>query len=99
MLKGLRSNNFCHFSHSVDELGKLLKTKAFILEKFLDTAFPGNIRFLPESSDGINEPPLELFSLEKRPPGCRAASSFCSSSFIRQFLVQQSYSREGDLRR
>jgi hypothetical protein len=43
-----------------------LKTKAFILEKFLDTAFSGLLRFLPESSDGFIEPPLELFSLEKK---------------------------------
>jgi hypothetical protein len=44
-----------------------LKTKAFIIQKFLDTAFQPLIRFLPESSDGNFEPPLELFSLEKRP--------------------------------
>jgi hypothetical protein len=43
-----------------------LKTKAFILEKFLDTGFQRLIRFLPESSDGYFEPPLELFSLERK---------------------------------
>ena len=32
---------------------KLLKTKLFILEKFLDTGFRPLIRFLPESSDGF----------------------------------------------
>jgi hypothetical protein len=31
----------------------LLKRKAFILEKFLDTAFQPPIRFFPESSDGF----------------------------------------------
>lgn len=56
----------CHFLQAVDKLIKLLKTKAFILEKFLDTAFQRTIRFLPESSDGFYEPPLELFSLEKK---------------------------------
>jgi hypothetical protein len=30
-----------------------LKIKAFILEKFLDTAFQALIRFFPESSDGF----------------------------------------------
>jgi hypothetical protein len=54
----------------------LLKTKAFIMQKSLDTSFHGTIRFLPESSDGSFEPPLELFSLEKRPPGCRVALFF-----------------------
>jgi hypothetical protein len=44
----------------------MLKTKAFILEKFLDTGFQPLIRFLPESSDGFREPPLELFSLERK---------------------------------
>jgi len=29
----------------VDKIAKLLKTKAFIIEKFLDTAFPCPIRF------------------------------------------------------
>jgi hypothetical protein len=44
-----------------------LKTKAFILEKFLDTAFRGTIRFLAESSDWVlSNPPLELFSLERK---------------------------------
>jgi hypothetical protein len=43
-----------------------LKIKAFILEKFLDTGFQRLIRFLPESSDGYFEPPLELFSLERK---------------------------------
>src|SRR5215467_39395 len=44
----------------------MLKTKAFILEKFLDTGFRPLLRFLPESSDGFFEPPLELFSLERK---------------------------------
>jgi hypothetical protein len=47
-------------------LDKLLKTKAFIIEKFLDTLFHRTIRFLAESSDGFIEPPLELFSLERK---------------------------------
>lgn len=38
---------------TVDELVKVLKTKAFKSEKFLDTAIRGAIRFLPESSDGF----------------------------------------------
>ena len=42
-----RRNNdrFCHFYPAVYELRKSLKTKAFIVEKFLDTAFPPKIRF------------------------------------------------------
>jgi hypothetical protein len=39
------SDIFCHYVWNVDELCKSLKTKAFIVEKFLDTAFPAPIRF------------------------------------------------------
>jgi len=52
-LQSLGTGNFCHFLRSVDKFVKSLKTKAFILEKFLDTAFGRTIRFLPESSDGF----------------------------------------------
>jgi hypothetical protein len=58
-----------------------LKTKTFILEKFLDTAFRGNIRFLPESSDWVlNEPPLELFSLEREAAVARRPLDFLRAS-------------------
>lgn len=61
---------------AVDAFCKMLKTKAFIYEKSLDTPVFGLIRFrqkvLTES-----KPPLELFSLEKRLPCCRVAFSFC----------------------
>jgi hypothetical protein len=53
-------------ANNVDAYVKTLKTKAFILEKFLDTDFRSLLRFLPESSDGFFEPPLELFSLERK---------------------------------
>jgi hypothetical protein len=59
---------FCHFRENVDNIRKILKTKTFILEKFLDTAFRTLLRFLPESFDGFFEHPLELFSLEKKRP-------------------------------
>jgi len=39
------NDRFCHFYLAVYELRKSLKTKAFIVEKFLDTAFPAPIRF------------------------------------------------------
>ena len=40
-----QSDIFCHWLGDVDKLIKLLKIKAFILEKFLDTAFRRPIRF------------------------------------------------------
>ena len=46
---------FCHLPKHVDKLIKSLKTKEFILDKFLDTDFHSPIRFLPESSDGLSE--------------------------------------------
>ena len=58
--------NFVTLAFDVDQQVKLLKTKVFILQKSLDTAFPPLIRFLPESSDGFFESPLELFSLERK---------------------------------
>ena len=39
------SDIFCHLLPDVDNIVKLLKTNVFILEKFLDTAFRGPIRF------------------------------------------------------
>jgi hypothetical protein len=53
-------------SPHVDKLIKLLKTKAFILEKFLDTAFRCPIRFRQKVLMVFFEPPLELFSLERK---------------------------------
>jgi|SRR5215467_10453294 len=58
--------NYGTLANNVDAYVKILKTKAFILEKFLDTGFRPLLRFLPESSDGFFEPPLELFSLERK---------------------------------
>src|SRR5215471_15852537 len=58
--------NYGTLANNVDAYVKILKTKAFILEKFLDTDFRSLLRFLPESSDGFFEPPLELFSLERK---------------------------------
>jgi hypothetical protein len=49
----------------VDKLIKLLKIKAFIIEKFLDTAFRGPIRFRQKVLMVFFETPLELFSLER----------------------------------
>jgi hypothetical protein len=51
----------------------LLKIKAFILEKFLDTAFQRLIRFFPESSDGVLNLRWNYSPLKERPPSCRAA--------------------------
>jgi len=42
-----------HFPEGVDRYVKLLKTKAFKLEKVLDTAFHRPIRFRQISSDGL----------------------------------------------
>jgi len=39
------NDKFCHYFLTVYELRKSLKIKAFIVEKFLDTAFPAPIRF------------------------------------------------------
>jgi len=42
---------------------------------------------------GFAEPPLELFSLEKRPPGCRAVFVFALAaplySFFRRFRAKK----------
>jgi predicted phosphatase len=79
MLTEEQSDNFCHWSENVDKLIKLLKIKAFILEKFLDTAFRRPIRFRQKVLMVFFETPLELFSLEKRRPSCcRTAFSFLS---------------------
>jgi hypothetical protein len=51
---------------AVDVLIKSLKTKAFIIEKFLDTAFHCPIRFRQKVLMVFFEPPLELFSLERK---------------------------------
>src|SRR5205085_1083076 len=50
-----RRNNdrFCHFYPAVYELRKSLKTKAFIVEKFLDTAFPAPINMNPRFNELI----------------------------------------------
>jgi hypothetical protein len=71
---------FCHFDRNVDALDKTLKTKVFILEKFLDTGFRPLLRFLPESSDGFvnlrwNYSPLK----KKAVQSCRTAFSFSLS--------------------
>src|SRR5215813_1976278 len=72
-----QSDIFCHWLGDVDKLIKLLKIKAFILEKFLDTAFRRPIRFRQKVLMVFFETPLELFSLERegRPvagrPFCR----------------------------
>jgi hypothetical protein len=50
-----------------------LKRKAFILEKFLDTAFQPPIRFFPESSDGFLNLRWNYSPLKKRPSSCRTA--------------------------
>ncbi|MFI5104878.1 MAG: hypothetical protein ACHP79_08145, partial [Terriglobales bacterium] len=50
----------------VDELDKMLKTKAFNPEKFLDTAIQGPIRFLPESSDGFLKIRLNYSPLKEK---------------------------------
>jgi hypothetical protein len=44
----------------------MMKTKTFKLEKFLDTAFPWPIRFRQKVLMVNFDPPLELFSLERK---------------------------------
>ena len=50
---------------AIDSFRNLLKTKAFISEKSLDTPVFRLLRFRQKSFDGILQPPLELFSLEE----------------------------------
>src|SRR5262249_4749233 len=77
-----QSDIFCHWLGDVDKLIKLLKIKAFILEKFLDTSFRGPIRFRQKVLMVFFETPLELFSLERkgRPVAGRPFRLFLSRS-------------------
>jgi len=74
-----QSDIFCNWLGDVDKLIKLLKIKAFILEKFLDTAFRRPIRFRQKVLMVFFETPLELFSLERegRPVAGRPFRRFC----------------------
>src|SRR5215467_7019000 len=75
-----QSDIFCHWLGDVDKLIKLLKIKAFILEKFLDTAFRRPIRFRQKVLMVFFWTPLELFSLERegRPVAGRPFRLFLS---------------------
>jgi hypothetical protein len=56
-------SQFATLSATIDRSCKLLKIKAFIYQKSLDTPVFGLIRFRQKVLTGFS-PPLELFSLE-----------------------------------
>jgi hypothetical protein len=70
-----------------------LKTNVFILEKFLDTAFRGPIRFRQKVLMVFFWTPLELFSLERegRPVAGRPFRLFLSRSFASLQTAKQTF--------
>ena len=91
------SDIFCHLQPDVDNIVKLLKTNVFILEKFLDTAFRGPIRFRQKVLMVFFWTPLELFSLERegRPVAGRPFRLFLS---LRSTPLSGPFLLERDLR-
>jgi len=63
----------------VDAFSNHLKTKVFIIEKFLDTLLLRLIRFRQKVLTDLL--PLELFSLEEKAACCRVAFSFAQRYF------------------
>jgi len=67
------SDIFCHLRVDVDNIVKLLKTNAFILEKFLDTAFRGPIRFRQKVLMVFFDSVGTILPWKRRPSSCRTA--------------------------